>query len=203
MPRSLARPPRHEHRDRGRRRRTHRWAHRRSWKKTKAATPSAYPRLWQHSATVQWLQRRGAANCPQPSNHHITTPERRRGCRHAFQPVMAAETSSRRREEEQEPQQGQAGTDRATRGRTHLGQRTEAMAMDGGEITRSPWSEERAWGGGANAPHSGGGNRRSSPESSGKVVGDSRSPGERERLGLGSSRGWERGCGQLGRAGPV
>jgi hypothetical protein len=44
-----------------------------------------------------------------------------------------------------------------------------------------------------NAPHGDSGDRRSSPESSGDVVGDSQSPGERERLGLGSSRARERG----------
>jgi hypothetical protein len=54
----------------------------------------------------------------------------------------------------------QAATDRAARGRTHLGRQTEATSTKRGEIARSPWSEERAGGGGANAPHGGGGARR-------------------------------------------
>jgi hypothetical protein len=44
-------------------------------------------------------------------------------------------------------------------------------ATDGGEEGRSPWSEERA-----NAPHGDGGDRQSSPGSSGEAVDDSQSP---------------------------
>jgi hypothetical protein len=83
--------------------------------------------------------------------------------------------SSRRREEEQQPQQGRARADRAAQGRTQLGRRAETMATNGGETNRSPWSEERARGGGANAPHGNGGDRRSSLELSGEAVGDSQS----------------------------
>jgi hypothetical protein len=54
----------------------------------------------------------------------------------------------------------QAATDRAAQGRTHLGRQMEATPMNGGEIARSPRSEERAGGGGANAPHGSGGARR-------------------------------------------
>jgi hypothetical protein len=77
------------------------------------------------------------------------------------------------------------------------------MATYEGETNRSPQLDERAQGGGANAPHGNGGNRRSSPESSGKAVGNSQSPEQEERLRLGSSRGRERGCGQLGQACPI
>jgi hypothetical protein len=52
--------------------------------------------------------------------------------------------------------------------------------MNGGETDRSPRSDERAQGGGANAPHGNSGDRQSSPKSSGEAIGDSQSP-ERER----------------------
>jgi hypothetical protein len=83
--------------------------------------------------------------------------------------------------------------DRAARGRAQLGRRTEAMATNGGETDRSPWSDERARGGGANAPHGDGGDCQRSLKSSGEVDDDSQSPGERERLGLGLTRPRERG----------
>jgi hypothetical protein len=70
------------------------------------ATPSAQPRLWRRSHHPEGYGDGGAALCSRPNGqaqHH--TWGRRRGCRHAFQPAMEAETSSRRREEEQGPQQ--------------------------------------------------------------------------------------------------
>jgi hypothetical protein len=103
-------------------------------------------------------------------------PSNRRWCRRP---------SSRRRKEEQKPQQGRVGVDRAARGRAQLGRRAEAMAMNGGETDGSPWSDERARGGRANAPHGDSEDRRSSPELSGEAVGDSQSLEQEERLGLG------------------
>jgi hypothetical protein len=47
--------------------------------------------------------------------------------------------------------------------------------MNGGKTDKSPWSDERVNGGGVNAPHGDGGDRRSSPESSDEVAGGSQS----------------------------
>jgi hypothetical protein len=111
--------------------------------------------------------------------------------------------SSRRREEEQEPQHHRAVADRAARGRAQLGRRAEAMVTHGGKTGKLPQLDEGARGGRANAPHGDGGDRRSTPESSGEVDSDSQSPGEQERLGLGLSRGRERGWARLVRSNPL
>jgi hypothetical protein len=137
------------------------------------------------------LRRRGVAPCPRPSIAPrlgdagvAGMPSNRRWWRRL---------SSRHQEEEQEAQQGQARVDRVARGRAQLGRQTEALAMNRGETDRSPRSDERARGGGANAPHANGGGCQRSLKSSGEVDDDSHSPGERERLGLGLSRPRERG----------
>jgi hypothetical protein len=63
-----------------------------------------------------------------------------------------------------------------SQGRDRSRQRVGTMAMNGGKTDESPWSNGRAWGDEAIAPHGDGGARRSSPESSGIIAGDSKSP---------------------------
>jgi hypothetical protein len=82
------------------------------------------------------------------------------------------------------------GTGASSTGR----RRTKSREMKGGEEDESPRSEERARGGGSIAPLSGGENRRSSPESSGDVDGDTQSPESARGLGLGLDAGRERGA---------
>jgi hypothetical protein len=64
--------------------------------------------------------------------------------------------------------------------------------MNEGEEDESPRSEERARGDGLIAPHGGGRNRWSSPESSSD--GDMQSPESTRGLGLGLDAGRERGA---------
>jgi hypothetical protein len=80
MPGSLARPPRHEHSDRGvgdlQR------SSQRSWREIMAATPSAQPRLWRRGHHPVGYGDGGAAQCSRPNGqvpHRIW--RRRRGCR--------------------------------------------------------------------------------------------------------------------------
>jgi hypothetical protein len=82
------------------------------------------------------------------------------------------------------------GTGASSTGR----RRTESRETNGGEEDESPWSEERALGGGSIAPHGGGENHRSSPESSGNVDGDAQSLESTRGLGLGLDAGRERGA---------
>jgi hypothetical protein len=70
---------------------------------------------------------------------------------------------------------------------------TESRETNEGEEDESPWSEERAWGGGSIAPHGSGGNRWSSPESSSDVDGNAQSLESARGLGLGLDTGRERG----------
>jgi hypothetical protein len=136
--------------------------------------------LWRHSATIQWATASRSSTLSTAKHHHTweapglqAVPSNRDGVRHL------AEDAEKK---EQKPQQGRARPDRAARGQAQLGnerrrrRRAETKATNGGKADRSPWSEERARGGGANAPHGDGGDHRSSPESSSEAIGDSQSP---------------------------
>jgi hypothetical protein len=115
-------------------------------------------------------------SCPRPSDHHITTPGRRWGCRQCLPTgVGVGDPAEDAEQKEPKPRQGQSWS--SNMGASSTGRRAETKATNGGEADRSPRSEERARGGGAFAPHGDGGDRRSSSESSGDVVGDSQSPG--------------------------
>jgi hypothetical protein len=46
--------------------------------------------LWRRNANVQWATT--ARSNTLPTTKHSTTPGRCQGCKHAFQPAMAAET---------------------------------------------------------------------------------------------------------------
>jgi hypothetical protein len=157
------------------------------------ATPSAQPRLWHRNATIQWA----TTMAEQHSAHgqaakHNTAPGEDVGVVDAIQPARWRRHHHRRREGGQKPQRDRARADRATGARS-TGRLTKAMATNGGKTDESPWSNGRAWRGGANAPHGDGGARRSSSESSDKVAGDSQSPEREEWLGLGRASESERG----------
>jgi hypothetical protein len=108
-----------------------------------AATPSAQPRLWRRSHHPEDYGDGGAAPCSRPNDqaqHHTwrATPGLQ-ACLPTGYGGGDQQPMPRRRAG---APASQAETDRAARGRTHLGQRTEAMSMNRGEIARSPQSEE-------------------------------------------------------------
>jgi hypothetical protein len=187
---SLARPPSHERIDRGSRRRAHRWARRgaRRW-------PWRQHHRHSHGCggetTIQWatvtVEQHSAHG--QMAKHRTASGEDARVA-DTFQPARWQIHHRRCQEGGQKPQQDRARADQAT-GVISTGRRSEAMATNSGETNKSPWSNGRAWRGGANAPHGDAGARRSSLESGDKVTGDSKSP-ERRGLGLERASGWER-----------
>jgi hypothetical protein len=190
MPGSLARPPRHECIDRGSRRRTHRWARRGARDDhgghtigaamVVAAMPPSSG-LWRQRSSTVLTAKRPSTTPHLEKTPGLQAPSNRWGGRDTTAGAEKGGKSPSKIEPKQiEPQRARS-----------TGRRSVAMAMNGGKTDESPRSNGRAWWSGANAPHGDGGARRSSPESSDEVAGDSQSP-ERRGLGLGraSEREW-------------
>jgi hypothetical protein len=140
MPGSLARPPRHGHRDRGRRSRTHRWAHRGARRKTMAATPSAQPRLWRKPPS-SGLRRRSSTvlTAEWPSTAH--TWGRRRGLQTCRPTGEAADVPP------QAPRRGAEALVRPSQSRSSLEGKIDCAMLggDGDERWRSRWIPAVRW----------------------------------------------------------
>jgi hypothetical protein len=185
MPGSLARPPRHEHSDRGVGGRLTEELAEELEEDHGGDTVGATTALASKRHHPVCYGDGGAAQNPWPSGQaHHRTWGRRRGCRRhptsgdggdatagTESGVETPVRSSRRRSSRRgEIDRGDAqGRDRPRR-------RAGAMATNGGKIDESLRSDGRAWGDEANAPHGDGTAHRSSPESSGIIADDSQSP---------------------------
>jgi hypothetical protein len=140
-----------------------------------AATPSAQPWLWRRNATI----RCATATAEQHRTHG-------QAAKHSTAPGETPElqtTSNRRRRQRRHRRHRELGKNPneiepekiKPQGRDRPRRRTGAIATNGRKTDESPRSDGRAWGDEANAPHGDGTARRSSPESSSIIAGDSQS----------------------------
>jgi hypothetical protein len=114
---------------------------------------------------------------------------RRRVCRLAVQLTRRRRCHRKHREVGAEAPARPARADQSSRARS-TGRSSEAMALNGGEVDESPWSDGSTRRGRAIAPHGGGGARRNRTRESSAIR-------DRQRgLGLGRDRVRERVRGQ-------